>query len=49
MASTDAALAMAPGDDDAREWAWKSLESSAASRVDAPGPGRMEPNASRRV
>ena len=49
MACTDAALAMAPGDDDAREWAWKSLESSAASRVDAPGPGRMEPNASRRV
>jgi hypothetical protein len=48
MARPEAALAIATGDASAREWAWKSLETAAASHVDAADLGKMEPSARRR-
>jgi hypothetical protein len=48
MAQPEAALAIATGDANAREWAWKRLESSPADRVDAAELGEMEPSARRR-
>ncbi|MGA2290395.1 hypothetical protein [Bradyrhizobium sp.] len=48
MARPEAALAVATGDAAAREWAWKRLEASAASRADAVDLGEMEPSARRR-
>jgi pimeloyl-ACP methyl ester carboxylesterase len=48
MARPEAALAIATGDAAARDWAWKGLESTAASRVDAADLGEMEPSARRR-
>ncbi len=48
MARPEAALAIATGDPAAREWAWKSLETAVASRLDAADLGEMEPSARRR-
>ena len=48
MARPEAALAIATGDPAAREWAWKSLETAVASRLDAADLGEMEPSACRR-
>ncbi len=48
MARPEEALAIATGDAAAREWAWKRLETSAGSRVDASDPGELEPTARRR-
>jgi pimeloyl-ACP methyl ester carboxylesterase len=48
MARPEAALAIATGDAAARDWAWKTLESTAACRVDAADLGEMEPSARRR-
>jgi pimeloyl-ACP methyl ester carboxylesterase len=48
MARPDAALAIATGDDAAREWAWKRLESAPVNRVDPPDLGELEPSARRR-
>ena len=48
MARPEAALAIATGDATVREWAWKKLESSAASRADDADLGEMEPSARRR-
>jgi hypothetical protein len=49
MARPEAALAIATaGDAAAREWAWKRLETSVASRVDAADLSEMEPSARRR-
>ena len=48
MAEPDAALAIATGDAAAREWAWKRLETAAASRLEAADLGEMEPSARRR-
>jgi hypothetical protein len=47
MARPEAALAIATGDPAAREWAWKRLETAAASRLDAGDLGKMEPSARR--
>jgi hypothetical protein len=47
MARPEAALAIATGDDDAREWAWKRLEAAPAGRLDAVDLGDMEPSARR--
>ena len=48
MARPEAALAIATGDAAAREWAWKRLETAAASRADAADLGELEPSARRR-
>jgi hypothetical protein len=48
MARPEAALAIATGDAAAREWAWKRLETAAASRLGAADLGEMEPSARRR-
>ena len=48
MALPEAALAVATGDATAREWAWKRLETAAASRLDAADLGKLEPTARRR-
>ena len=48
MARPEAALAIATGDAAMREWAWKSLETTAATRLDAADLGEMEPSARRR-
>jgi hypothetical protein len=48
MAHPEAALAIATGDAAAREFAWKRLETTPASRVDAADLGEMEPSARRR-
>jgi hypothetical protein len=45
MARPEAALVIATGDDAAREWAWKRLETAAAPRPDAAELGEMEPSA----
>jgi hypothetical protein len=45
MARPEAALAIATGDDAAREWAWKSLEMAVAKRMDAADLVEMEPSA----
>jgi len=37
------------GDDDARETAWKNLETATAGRLDAADLGGVEPSARRRV
>jgi hypothetical protein len=47
MARPEAALTIATGDEAAREWAWKSLETEPAGRVDAADLGEMEPSARR--
>jgi hypothetical protein len=47
MARPEAALAIATGDRAAREWAWKRLETAAASKLDAGDLGKMEPSARR--
>jgi hypothetical protein len=47
MACPEAALAIATGDAIAREWAWKRLETEAASQADAADLGEMEPSARR--
>jgi len=47
MAGPEAALAIATGDDTARERAWKRLETAVASRPDAAELGEMEPSARR--
>jgi hypothetical protein len=47
MARPEAALAIATGDSAAREWAWKRLETAAASRLDAADSAKMEPSARR--
>jgi hypothetical protein len=47
MARPEAALAIATGDPAAREWAWKRLETAAASRLDAADSAKMEPSARR--
>jgi hypothetical protein len=47
MARPEAALAIATGDDAAREWAWKRLETATPDRVDAADLGEMEPSARR--
>jgi hypothetical protein len=47
MARPEAALAIATGDAAAREWAWKRLETAAASRLDDGDLGKMEPSARR--
>jgi hypothetical protein len=47
MARPEAALAIATGDPAAREWAWKRLETAAASRLDDGDLGKMEPSARR--
>jgi Alpha/beta hydrolase family len=47
MARPEAALAIATGDPAAREWAWKRLETAAASRLDAADLTKMEPSARR--
>jgi hypothetical protein len=49
MARPEAALEIATGDDAAREWAWKRLETPAAVRADAANLGEMEPSARHRV
>jgi hypothetical protein len=48
MARPEAALAIATGDEAAREWAWKRLESAPAGRVDALDLSELEPSARRR-
>jgi pimeloyl-ACP methyl ester carboxylesterase len=48
MARPEAALAIATGDAAAREWAWKTLENTAAGRPDAADLGEREPSARRR-
>jgi len=48
MARPEAALAIATGDVAMREWAWKSLETAVATRLDAADSGEMEPSARRR-
>jgi pimeloyl-ACP methyl ester carboxylesterase len=48
MAQPEAALAIATGDAAAREWAWKTLENTAAGRPDAADLGEREPSARRR-
>jgi pimeloyl-ACP methyl ester carboxylesterase len=48
MARPEAALAVATGDDVAREWAWKRLETATVNRMDAPDLGELEPSARRR-
>jgi hypothetical protein len=48
MARPEAALAMATGDAAAREWAWKSLETATANRVDTVDLGELERSARRR-
>jgi pimeloyl-ACP methyl ester carboxylesterase len=48
MARPEAALAVATGDDAAREWAWKRLETATVNRIDAPDLGELEPSARRR-
>jgi pimeloyl-ACP methyl ester carboxylesterase len=48
VARPEAALAVATGDDAAREWAWKRLETAAVNRTDAPDLGELEPSARRR-
>ena len=45
MARPEAALVIATGDDAAREWAWKRLETATAPRPDAAELGEMEPSA----
>jgi hypothetical protein len=47
MAGPEAALAIATGDDTARERAWKRLETAVASRPDTAELGKMEPSARR--
>jgi hypothetical protein len=47
MARPEAALAIATGDPAAREWAWKRLETAAASRLDDGDLSKMEPSARR--
>ena len=48
MAVPEAALAVATGDDAAREWAWKRLETAVGGRAEATDLGEMEPSARRR-
>jgi pimeloyl-ACP methyl ester carboxylesterase len=48
MARPEAALAVATGDDVAREWAWKRLETATVNLMDAPDLGELEPSARRR-
>lgn len=48
VAHPEDALAIATGDANAREWAWKRLESAGAGPADAAEPGKMEPSARRR-
>ena len=48
MARPEEALVVATGDAAAREWAWKRLETAAASRLDGADLGEMEPSALRR-
>jgi hypothetical protein len=48
MACPEAALAIATGDETAREWAWKRLESAPVNRIDPPDLGELEPSARRR-
>jgi hypothetical protein len=48
MARPEAALAIATGDAAARDWAWKRLETAAASRLGAADLREMEPSARRR-
>jgi hypothetical protein len=48
MAQPEAALAIATGDPAAREWAWKTLETAAATGPDAADLGEREPSARRR-
>ena len=48
MAVPDAALAAATGDQAAREWAWKRLETARTEAENAAEPGEMEPSARRR-
>ena len=47
MARPEEALAIATGDPASREWAWKRLETAAASGLDAADVGEMEPSARR--
>jgi hypothetical protein len=48
MARPEAALAIATGDETAREWAWKRLESAPVNRIDPTDLGELEPSARRR-
>ena len=48
MARPEEALAIAAGDANARDWAWKRLESADAGEADAVEPSEMEPVAQRR-
>jgi hypothetical protein len=48
MACPEAALAIATGDDAARELAWKRLETAAGSPANAADMGQLEPSAQRR-
>jgi hypothetical protein len=48
MARPEAALAIATGDATAREWAWKTLETTVATGLDAADLGQREPSARRR-
>lgn len=48
MARPEEALVIATGDANAREWAWKRLESADAGVADAADLGEMEPTARRR-
>jgi pimeloyl-ACP methyl ester carboxylesterase len=48
MARPEAALVIATGDDAAREWAWKRLETASVNLMDAPDLGELEPTARRR-
>jgi len=47
MARPEEALAIATGDANGREWAWKRLESADAGPADAAELGEMEPSARR--
>lgn len=48
MADQVAALAIATGDDKAREMGWNRLESTPIADLNAPETGRMEPTIARR-
>ncbi len=48
MARPEAALAIATGDETAREWAWKRLESAPVNHIDPTDLGELEPSARRR-
>jgi hypothetical protein len=48
MARPEAALAIATGDETAREWAWKRLESAPVNHIDPTNLGELEPSARRR-